>query len=156
LTRLTINPEIPHLDTLRACRTKRPGDIFTVDKDFLYIFLFACREPDIDATLERLINVPLGVFFEAEVRFPTYESILPVISKIEQQEGLIDYSTMLAEHLRQQTPPQPKEIEPTTVLPQALSTPFHNPLPVMPPTSAAHSPRTAERCPLHPKIVQAI
>ena len=156
LTRLTINPEIPHLETLRACRTKRPGDIFTVDKDFLYIFLFACREPDIDATLERLINVPLGVFFEAEVRFPTYESILPVISKIEQQEGLIDYSTMLAEHLRQQGPAQPQATELTAPLPLAFSPPFHNSLPAMSPSSAPPSPRTAERRPLHPKIVQAI
>jgi len=151
LTRLTINPETPHIDALKACQTKRHGDIFTVDKDFLYIFLFACREPDIDATLERLIDVPLGVFFEAEVRYPTYESILTVISKIGQQQGLIDYSPMLVEHARQQAVPRTKTTEPTLPTPLTLTTPFSKLLPPPLISTPTPSPRTAERRPLIPK-----
>ena len=151
LTRLTINPDIPHIDVLGACQTKRHGDILTVDRDFLYIFLFACREPDIDNTLERLINVPLGVYFEAEVRYPTYESIFPVILKFEQQQGLIDYSMMLAEHLRQHPLRRSKVTEIAPPLVQAPISPLGQRLPSTPPASPALVPRTAERRPLKQK-----
>lgn len=155
LIRLTINPAIPHLDTLTACQTNRPGDIFTVDKDFLYFFLFACREPDIDATLERLIKVPLGVFFDAEIRCPTSQTILPIVAQIERQHGLIDFSAMLAEHRRHETQPPSSASEPIPA-PEEAAISFPSRLPATPPPSAAPSPRTAERRPLLLKAASAI
>lgn len=156
LTRLNINPAIPHLDALKACQAKRPGDIFTVDKDFLYFFLFACREPDIDATLERLIKVPLGLLFDAEVRYPTYEAIVPVILGIAQQAGLIDYSAMLFEYARDETPAPPSALLEIPVSPENLAPPIPGLLPVMPSPSIIHPPRTAERRPLVLKSASAI
>lgn len=75
LVRLPLLLETPHLDALRACKLKRPGDIFTADDRSVYLFLFACQESDIDVTLERMFSVPLAELFEGQLRFPSAELI---------------------------------------------------------------------------------
>lgn len=57
------------LDALRYCSIKRAGDLVSADGNSVYLFLYACRETDIDKTLERLFGLPVGELFSTEDRF---------------------------------------------------------------------------------------
>jgi cellulose biosynthesis protein BcsE len=59
LVKLTLLPELSHVDALHSCRPSRAGDVFTADAAHLYVFLFACRLPDAHATLARIFNQPV-------------------------------------------------------------------------------------------------
>jgi cellulose biosynthesis protein BcsE len=96
---LYLLPQTTHLDALRACRVKRPGDLFTADSRSLWMFLYACREPDVDITLDRVYSEPLAQMFEGHVRFFSSADILSAINGLENQlyaSPIADYSVQLA------------------------------------------------------------
>lgn len=75
LIKLPLAIGISPLIAIRSCWMKRPGDFCTADEDSVYVFLFACRESDIDLSLDRQFAFPLQDLFGLEVRFLTTDSI---------------------------------------------------------------------------------
>lgn len=94
---LYLLPEISHVDALGSIKIKRQGDLFTADHRGIWIFLYACREPDADATLERLHEHPLAQTFEGQVR---YFSSVSIQTAIDQLEGSL-YTTPMADFTAQ-------------------------------------------------------
>lgn len=69
LLRLPLAYGLLPLDALRYCNIKRAGDFCTADHRNVYLFLYACRESDIDKALERLFGLPVSEIFSSEERF---------------------------------------------------------------------------------------
>lgn len=97
LAYLCLLPEISHVDALRQLKIKRQGDLYTADHRGIWIFLYACREPDTDATLERLHAHPLAQTFEGQIR---YFSSVSIQAAIDQLEGSL-FSTPVADFTAQ-------------------------------------------------------
>ncbi|MBY0412332.1 MAG: cellulose biosynthesis protein BcsE, partial [Burkholderiaceae bacterium] len=97
LVQLTVLAQVPHLDALRACHTVRDGDVFTADHEALYVFLFACREPDVEMALNRLFTLPLTQLFAFEATDCTYAGIQAMATRLQEslRKGLPDYSELL-------------------------------------------------------------
>ncbi len=97
LVRLNVLAQIPHLDALRACHTARDGDLFTADHEAVYVFLFACREPDVDLALHRLFALPLTQLFSSEATDCSDAGIRAMTGHLQEatRKGLPDYSALL-------------------------------------------------------------
>jgi cellulose biosynthesis protein BcsE len=122
---LYLLPETTHLEALRACRVKRQGDLFTADDRSVWMFLYACREPDVDVTLERVYSEPLAQTFEGHVRFFSSADILGAIDGLESRlyaSPVADYSAQLVvmEAAAGQAPTNLVEV-PLAAAPPALS-----------------------------------
>ncbi|EGI77353.1 hypothetical protein HGR_06941 [Hylemonella gracilis ATCC 19624] len=68
LVRLPLAYGLQPLDALRYCTIKRAGDLCGADAASVYLFLYACRENDVDATLKRLFTLPVGELFTGDDR----------------------------------------------------------------------------------------
>ncbi|MBO4121086.1 cellulose biosynthesis protein BcsE [Cupriavidus gilardii] len=98
LLRLTLLPEVAHIDALRACRMNRTGDICSADADSVYVFFFACRLDDADAVCRRVFQRPLEALFSGELRCgdaPTIEAALNAFAQQAAAQALPDYSGWL-------------------------------------------------------------
>ncbi|MBT9511727.1 MAG: cellulose biosynthesis protein BcsE [Acidovorax sp.] len=97
LVRLTVLAQIPHLDALGACRTSRDGDLFTADHGSVYVFLFACREPDVELALHRLFTLPLTQLFASQATDCSDTGIRAMAGHLQEslRKGLPDYSAFL-------------------------------------------------------------
>ena len=98
MVRLDIAPQIAHLTALRACRASRDGDLVTASRSALYVFLFACREPDIESALERLFDVPVAQLFTAQSADCSGPGMIALLEGLDNaaRQGLPDYSSLLA------------------------------------------------------------
>jgi cellulose biosynthesis protein BcsE len=67
LVRLPLLPRTSHLQALKSCRITRRGDFFTVEPAGIAMFLYACREPDLEGTLARLLALPITELFSSVV-----------------------------------------------------------------------------------------
>jgi cellulose biosynthesis protein BcsE len=73
LLRLPLAYGLLPLDALRYCNIKRPGDLCSSDEKSVYLFLYACREADVDAALGRLFGLPASeLFSEMELFLSEY------------------------------------------------------------------------------------
>lgn len=97
LVRLELIPRVPHLDALRACCASRDGDLVTTHDGGLVVFLFACPEPDVEATLERLFSVPLGQLFDTQTAVSDAEGIRLMLEPLASAPaaGASDFSLFL-------------------------------------------------------------
>ncbi|RFC36805.1 MAG: cellulose biosynthesis protein BcsE [Candidatus Nitrotoga sp. SPKER] len=98
LIRLPILSRVAQLDALQACQARRLGDIFTADQNSIYLFLFACRESDVDSTLDRLFSVPVTELFSSHIIEPTPELIWESIDQLRrdnENSPMHDYSSVL-------------------------------------------------------------
>lgn len=98
LVRLPILSRVAQLDALQACQARRLGDIFTADQNSIYLFLFACRESDVDSTLDRLFSVPVTELFSSHIIEPTPELIWESIGQLRrdnENSPMYDYSSAL-------------------------------------------------------------
>lgn len=98
LLRLTLLPEVAHIDALRAIRMNRTGDICSADADSVYVFFFACRLDDADAVCRRVFQRPLEALFSGELRCgdaPTIEAALNAFAQQAAEHTLPDYSGWL-------------------------------------------------------------
>lgn len=98
LMRLNMVEQMPHLDALRACHTSRDGDLFTADHEAVYVFLFACREPDADLALQRVFSLPLTQLFTSQATDCSEEGIRAMTEQLHEslRKGVPDYSATLA------------------------------------------------------------
>lgn len=85
LIRLSLTPGLSLLEALRCCLMKRPGDLCTTDDSNVYVFLFACEEHDVSATLDRLFRLPVSVLFSEETRFLSAGDIASALAGFEQR-----------------------------------------------------------------------
>ncbi len=102
LVRLPLLLRVAHLDALQACQARRFGDIFTADQHQVYLFLFACRESDVDLTLDRLFSVPIAELFSSIIIEPTQELIQAAVGQLKRDHEyspIPDYSSMLPANL---------------------------------------------------------
>ncbi|BBJ22960.1 hypothetical protein W01_08870 [Candidatus Nitrotoga sp. AM1P] len=98
LVRLPILSRVAQLDALQACQARRLGDIFTADQNSIYLFLFACRESDVDSTLDRFFSVPVTELFSSHIIEPTPELIWESIGQLRrdnENSPMYDYSSVL-------------------------------------------------------------
>lgn len=76
LIRLRLAFGLKPIDALRHVTVKRAGDIYSSDNESIYVFLFACREGDVDIALERLFRLPVEDLFEDEQRYLSSQTVL--------------------------------------------------------------------------------
>ena len=138
LVRLNVLAQIPHLDALRACHNSRDGDLFTADHESVYVFLFACREPDVELALNRLFTLPLTQLFSSEATDSSDTGIRAMVTPLQEslRKGLPDYSAALTDSPRPGAPPAPATALEVAPVSAALPTA---------PTSAPDAPGTESR-----------
>lgn len=97
LVQLNMLAQTPHLDALRACHTSRHGDLLTADHEAVYVFLFACREPDVEPALKRLFELPLTQLFASDAIDCSDAGIRAMTEHLQAslRQGLPDYSALL-------------------------------------------------------------
>ena len=116
MVRLDLAPQMAHLTALRACTMVRDGDLVTAGRSAVYVFLFACRAPDIAAALDRLFTVPVAQLFTAQSTDDCTEGMLALLDGLDSaaRQGLPDYSALLSAAVPalttgQDTPAEPAE-----------------------------------------------
>jgi cellulose biosynthesis protein BcsE len=97
LVQLNMLAQTPHLDALRACHILRHGDLLTADHDAVYVFLFACREPDVEPALKRLFALPLTQLFASDTVDCSKTGIQTMTERLQAslRKGLPDYRVLL-------------------------------------------------------------
>ena len=75
MVRLTLVKGLTPLDALRYCDLRRIGDLATADGTAVYLFLYACREADLQTALDGLFRLPVSELFIAESRYTTARDI---------------------------------------------------------------------------------
>lgn len=99
MVRLSMLDQMPHIDALRACHTSRDGDLFTADHEAIYVFLFACREPDVELALQRVFALPLTQLFTSQATDCSESGIRAMTDQLQEtlRKGVPDYSALLAD-----------------------------------------------------------
>ena len=99
MVRLSMLDQMPHIDALRACHTSRDGDLFTADQEAIYVFLFACREPDVELALQRVFALPLTQLFTSQATDCSESGIRAMTDQLQEtlRKGVPDYSALLAD-----------------------------------------------------------
>lgn len=98
IVQLPLLPEVAHLDALAACHIGRDGDLVTADAQALWLFLFACRAPDVETTLKRLFSLPPSALFNQMRVRPEPDSIQRAIDRL--RRGAVDAVTDYGEALK--------------------------------------------------------
>ncbi len=140
LVRLLLLPELAHLEVLRQHTVTRPGDMFSTDDRSVYVFLYACREMDVDRALENHFHVPLGGLFESQVCTLQPDAIATMVAELRQRlENLAvaDFSAMFKSELA-----VPVRYEPAARREPAA---VRQPTPPSPPSRAAPAARSVVR-----------
>ena len=99
LLRFSLLRRVTHLDALAHCRIGRSGDLVSTDREHLYLFLFACREPDVEASVNHIFREPVDTLFESTWIHPGSELILHALAALEREAehgALPDHSALLA------------------------------------------------------------
>ena len=99
MVRLNMLDQMPHIDALGACHTSRDGDLFTADHEAIYVFLFACREPDVELALQRVFALPLTQLFTSQATDCSESGIRAMTDQLQEtlRKGVPDYSALLAD-----------------------------------------------------------
>lgn len=97
IVQLPLLPEVAHLDALAACHIGRDGDLVTVDEQAVWLFLFACRAPDVEATLKRLFVLPPSALFNQMRVRPERDSMRRALDRLRRHavDAVTDYSEAL-------------------------------------------------------------
>jgi cellulose biosynthesis protein BcsE len=122
LLRLPLAYGLLPLDALRYCKVKRAGDLCTADAASVYVFLYACRENDVDTTLERLFTLPIGELFTSDDRLLAPRAIEDVLRDIDQRHASDRFPDLSGELARLLAAPSPTApLSPPRPGPQALA-----------------------------------
>lgn len=97
IVQLPLLPQVAHLDALAACQIARDGDLVTADERALWLFLFACRAPDVEAALKRLFTLPPSVLFNQMRVRPEPDTMHRAIERLRRHgvDAVTDYSDAL-------------------------------------------------------------
>ena len=138
LVKLNMLAQTPHLDALRACHMSRDGDLLTADHEAVYVFLFACREPDVELTLNRLFTMPLTQLFASEAIDCSNAGIRAMTEHLQEsaRKGSPDHSALLDSSSRRPSSQRPVAVAPTPIAlalaPSAATRPVHTSAPTDP------------------------
>ena len=91
-------PGLTATDILSKIRISRPGDLVSADHEYCYLFLNACPQSVMLATLERILGVPVDVAFQDitfMVRREEIQSGLSALNRAAEQKNLPDYSAVV-------------------------------------------------------------
>ena len=102
--RLTVYKATKVQDVLKVCQIRRPGDICSADEQYIYLFLFGCRESDIARALTFIFNISAAHLFESEVRYTTVDETLLAIEAFEMivdKQGARDHTQWLLKNSNQ-------------------------------------------------------
>lgn len=86
-------------DVLTNIRMSRPGDLISTDCEYCYLFLNACPQSVMLATLERILGVPVDTAFQDITFLIRREEIqlgLAALTRAAEQGELPDYSALVA------------------------------------------------------------
>jgi cellulose biosynthesis protein BcsE len=85
-------------EALTISGLSRPGDLISTDSEYCYIFLNACPQSVMLATLERILGMPVDVAFD-DIRFliqrDEIQAELPVLVRAAGQSDLPDYASLI-------------------------------------------------------------
>lgn len=95
-------------EALSISGLSRPGDLISTDGEYCYLFLNACPQSVMLATLERILGMPVDAAFD-DIRFliqrEEIQAELPVLVRAAEQGALPDYASMIPA-----SPPLPADI----------------------------------------------
>lgn len=74
-------------ELLQLAQFQRTGDLCSADRDYAYLFLFACRAQDVDTALSHLFRMPIGEVAQSETRSHDAASILLALTTLAEQPG---------------------------------------------------------------------
>ena len=97
LVRMFLLPTVSHTMALQQLKLNRMGEVFTNDAHSMVIFLYACREADMDKVLSRIFLQPLGTLFQSQESWHSIADIQHEIKKMHlglQKVALPDYSVI--------------------------------------------------------------
>lgn len=103
-------------ELLKLAHFQRTGDLCSADRDYAYLFLFACRAHDVDTALSHLFRMPVGEVAQSETRSHDAASILLALTTMAEQAGfsrLPDLTLVLASSDEEE--PQQMQPAPTAV-----------------------------------------
>lgn len=97
IVRLHLLDHVAQIDAIRSCQMLRDGDLLSSGRDSLFAFLFACREPDLDQTLERVFKLPLSELFSSQTSDSTDNGVGIMLDQLRQEirDGLPDIAVLL-------------------------------------------------------------
>lgn len=107
----------------------RPGDLITADNEYCYLFLNACQQTVMLATLERIIGASVDTIFE-DIRFLVRrEEIHPelaALSRAAEHSELPDYSSLIGTSPAQASSGEStlEELQPPANVPAKRAAPF--------------------------------
>lgn len=99
LVQLHLLPHVSHSMALKAYCGTRSGDLLTADAQSLWLFLYTCREVDVDHTIERLFSTPSTNLFSSQTshcQLPGIAQQLNLLLEEDEQHPLPDYSQLLS------------------------------------------------------------
>ena len=96
LAKITLLPEVAHVDALATCAPRRAGDVVTADPANLYVFLFACRLPDADIALGHIFTVPVEQLSDRVVYLAegSIEREIQALAEANRRTPIPDYSDL--------------------------------------------------------------
>jgi cellulose biosynthesis protein BcsE len=94
LAKITLLPDVAHVDALKQCAPRRTGDIVTADAANLYVFLFACRLPDADIALSHIFTAPVDHLSDRVVYLAegSIEREIQALAETNRRTPIPDYS----------------------------------------------------------------
>lgn len=115
LVRLPLAYGLLPLDALRYCTIKRAGDLCGADAASVYLFLYACRENDVDATLKRLFTLPVGELFTGDDRLLSPRAIEDALRDYDSRGASGRFPELTGELARLASASGPAASSPSTV-----------------------------------------
>lgn len=98
LVRMHLLPTVSHVMALQQLKLNRSGELVTNDAKGIVIFLYACREADMDKVLARVFQQPLGMLFQSQESVHTIADMQHEVKKMHislQKMALPDYTSAL-------------------------------------------------------------
>lgn len=135
LVQLHMLPHVSHTMALKAFCGTRDGDLLTADQQSVWLFLFACREVDVDSTLPRLFSIPQDNLFSSQTSYSQIPGIAAQLTHLLEQNmqhplpdyaraiGVADGASVSAGPVAQPGPFAPASAAPLPEVPQVHSAP---------------------------------
>lgn len=118
LIKLECLPNINVSNYLSMCSIQREGDIMTISRNSMYLFLQGVRINDLATALHNIFKLPIQDIFLSETSFTSIGRIEHELHHIEQNGLTIDNITLI----------ENKEKEPLPTIPQQAPLAVHKPL----------------------------
>ncbi|MBI4756676.1 MAG: hypothetical protein HY778_14915 [Betaproteobacteria bacterium] len=93
---LSLAPGYALTDAIKACRTRRQGDVVTVDAECCFVFLSACPEEEVQTALTQLFGAGLDEIFNARTVTSDPSLIRAAVAELEERAERLDLPDLSA------------------------------------------------------------